>query len=271
MYQQPQQTQPVGYNPVYPAAPMQYQPPPVQMPYSQPSLYAPAVAYPAPYGVGGLAQAQAPYEAPILDERGHQPSKVFQLQQNFGSPTGNMTVKDEAGRTVCLFKGKWVSALDCVLIKDPNSKRTIGKVSEKVTTKKLINRPRYTIEAAGLKATMSKDVLALLKDNFTIRLRYPNGQKSEIHVKSNWFSWEFKFYLNGQIIAAVSKRFVHLTDTYGVAVFPNNPLDAALLLGCAVVIDRVCFGELTLKGFFNTASHLPQNPFSRFPVSHASW
>lgn len=47
--------------------------------------------------------------------------------------------------------------------------------------------------------------------------------------------------------------------------------DVALVLGCAVVIDRVCFGELTLKGFVNTASHLPQNPFSRFPISHASW
>lgn len=52
-----------------------------------------------------------------------QATKVFQLQQNFASPTGNMTVKDESGRVVCLFKGKWVSVLDCVLIKDPTTKR----------------------------------------------------------------------------------------------------------------------------------------------------
>jgi hypothetical protein len=59
---------------------------------------------------------------------------------------------------------------------------------------------------------------------------------------------------------------VHAAD---VIVGPTQ--DAALILGCAVVIDRVCFGELTLKGLINSASHLPQNPFSRFPVSHAGW
>lgn len=41
---------------------------------------------------------------------------------------------------------------------------------------------------------------------------------------SNWFSWEFKFYLDDRLIAAVFKRFVHLTDTYGVAIYPGNPL-----------------------------------------------
>jgi hypothetical protein len=61
--------------------------------------------------------------------------------------------------------------------------RTIGKVSEKLTTKKLINKPRYTVEAGGLKASMTKDIFTLLRDNFTIRLRHPNGRKEEIQVK----------------------------------------------------------------------------------------
>lgn len=56
-------------------------------------------------------------------------------------------------------------------------------MSEKLTTKKLINKPRYVIEAGGMKASMKKDVLALLRDNFTIRVRMPNGRKSHIHVK----------------------------------------------------------------------------------------
>ncbi len=59
--------------------------------------------------------------------------------------------------------------------------RTIGKVSEKLTTKKLINKPRYTVEAGGLKASMTKDIFTLLRDNFTIRLRYPNGRKRYWH------------------------------------------------------------------------------------------
>jgi uncharacterized protein YxjI len=47
---------------------------------------------------------------------------------------------------------------------------------------------------------------------------------SFVGLNSNWFSWEFKFFLNNTLIAAVSKRFVHLTDTYGVALYENNPL-----------------------------------------------
>ncbi len=112
------------------------------------------------------------------------------------------------------------------------------------------------------------------------------------------FSWEWKCYDDhGSVIAKIYKEFIHTTDTFHIKFFPSD-MDPILIIASCVIIDRylftsssrshpsliegnlcilftnclrTCFGELTYKGWFNASFHLPQNPFSRFPVSHAQF
>jgi len=268
MYQQQNYYGPSPYAPLAVAQP--FAPAGAAVPYPP---YGPPVPYaqsgpPAPYYPPQQQMAMVQQPALRVQVAPGTPTQFYQVKQCLGSLTGNMDVKDDKGKVVYKFKGKWISFMDCVRVKDMRQGRgkAIGVLREKVTAKKMINKPRYVIEINGQKATVNKDVLSFIKDNFTIKLR---GQPP-IQVQGDWLSWEFKFWQGNALIAVISKRFVHLTDNYGVQIYPSG-VDPAIIIACCVVIDRVCFGELTHKGFVNSSSHLPQNPFSRFPVSHASW
>ncbi len=183
-----------------------------------------------------------------------------------------MVAYDQSGKAAYKFKGKWISALDSVTIEDGYTGLTIGAIRERASAKKLINKPKYEILTANAAARVSKDVFSFIKDNFTVNLTQGANQvKSKINVKSNWFSWNWEFSIGGQMVAVVHKRFLNMTDTYEVDVKAPWLLDPLIIIALAVIIDRVCYGELTLKGFVNASAHLPQNPFARFPVSHAQW
>jgi uncharacterized protein YxjI len=196
-------------------------------------------------------------------------AKRYCLQQVLGSLTGNMRARDEWGRTAFKFRGVWVTVLDAVRIEDGYTGRQIGIIAERAAARKLLNRPKYVIETATFNVSVSKDIIALFRDNFTVNV-HQGGQKLGLRVKSNVASWVWKFYLEKKCVATVHKRFLHLTDTYEIEILPSI-LDPLVIIALTVMIDRVCFGELTIKGLVNTASHLPQNPFSRFPVTHAQW
>ncbi len=196
--------------------------------------------------------------------------RYFKLQQVFGSPTGNMIAYDEVGREVYKFRGKWITALDSVKIEQRSTGLVIGTIRERATARKIINKPKYEILTANSAIRLRKDVFAFIKDNFTLNV-YQGDRKTKVHVTSNWTSWNWTFSVDGECVAVVRKRFLNWTDTYEVEVQRPWLLDSLLVLAMAVVIDRVCYGELTLKGFVNVSVHLPQNPFARFPISHAQW
>ena len=59
----------------------------------------------------------------------------------------------------------------------------------------------------------------------------------DLEVIGNIFSHEYRFMLQGKEVAHVSKRWISLSDRYGVQV--NDDEDALLYLACAIVIDMV--------------------------------
>jgi uncharacterized protein YxjI len=82
-------------------------------------------------------------------------------------------------------------------------------------------------------ATVKKALITPLRDRFTVDVE-GGGQ---LHVEGNILDHEYQITRGGIPVATISKRWVRVRDTYGVAVVPGQ--DDALVLAVTVCIDHL--------------------------------
>jgi uncharacterized protein YxjI len=82
-------------------------------------------------------------------------------------------------------------------------------------------------------ATVKKALVTPLRGRFTVKL----AGGADINVQGNILAHEYKIEQGGREIAAVSKQWFRIRDSYGVDIQPGQ--DDALILAITVVVDQM--------------------------------
>jgi uncharacterized protein YxjI len=88
-----------------------------------------------------------------------------------------------------------------------------------------------------LVAVVKKKLFSFLRHVFTVDVPGPD----DLVAEGDFWDHEYTFSRAGRVVAQVSKRWIALSDTYGVEITDGE--DAVLVLASAVVIDQVCHDE----------------------------
>jgi uncharacterized protein YxjI len=114
-----------------------------------------------------------------------------------------------------------------------------GKKVATIRQKVVSAVPRYRIRRGGkLVAVINRKAFSPLRDRFRVRIKSggPNLQ-----IVGNMLDHEYRFLRQGQEIARVSKKWLSVSDRYGVQVVKGE--DDVLILACAAVIDLISHDE----------------------------
>jgi len=154
----------------------------------------------------------------------------YVLKQKFWSWGDDFTIQDAEGRDHYFVDGKAFSWGDKLSFQDMQ-----GKELALVRQKLLSWGPTYEIESEGrLVAVVKKELFTLFRCKFTVDVPGPD----DIEAAGDFTDHEYTFERQGKKIAEVSKRWLTLTDTYGVEI--DEWENDVLILACVVVIDMVC-------------------------------
>ncbi len=152
----------------------------------------------------------------------------YSLRHKIFSIGGDSTVKDAHGRDVYFVDGAAISIGRRLTIKDMQGHElaTIHQVPIALT-------PTFEIhEKNGISAKVSMKLLSL-RDR--LKIDVPGSEDLEAH--GDLFHHEFDISRGRRDVAHVSKRWIALTDSYGIDI--DDDEDQVLLLSCAVVIDAI--------------------------------
>jgi len=142
-------------------------------------------------------------------------------------------ITDEAGQPVLHVDGKVLSLHNRLILQNPAG-REVGQVHRKLAAL----RPTYEISIGG------KDVAEVRKHLFT-----PFGERftidvhdgGDLEISGDLLDHEFSIARDGQTVAAISKRWLSMTDSYEVDVAPNE--DDVLILASVLALDLAIDAE----------------------------
>jgi uncharacterized protein YxjI len=136
-------------------------------------------------------------------------------------------IADESGQPIYEVDGKVLSLHNRLVMRDMR-----GQEVATVKRELIALTPTYAIERPGQgEAQVRKHLINLLGDRYTIDIPGPN----DLELQGNIFDHEYQVTRGGAVVATVSKRWIALTDTYGVETAPGE--DDALLLASVLALD----------------------------------
>jgi uncharacterized protein YxjI len=92
--------------------------------------------------------------------------------------------------------------------------------------------PTYAIERPGQGETeVRKHFINLLGDHYTIDVPGPD----DLEIDGNLFEHEYRVRRGGAVVATVSKRWISLTDTYGIDIAQGQ--DDVTILASILALD----------------------------------
>src|SRR5262249_58941271 len=104
----------------------------------------------------------------------------------------------------------------------------VGRVRRRL----LALRPTYEITAGGREvAEVRKPLFTPFVDRFTVDVPGPD----DLELEGSLLDHDFRIRRGARTVATVSKRWVALTDTYGVEIAEGE--DRLLLLACVLALD----------------------------------
>ena len=157
----------------------------------------------------------------------------YTLRQKILSWGDDFQIKDEAGRDVFYVDGRAVSLGQKLSLRD-----TEGNELAFIRERLLAWGPTFQVERGGkVVAEVRKHLFTLFACKFTVDVPGPD----DLEASGDLIDYEYAFRRGGRNVARVSKRWLALTDTYGVEVAPGG--DDVLILASAVVIDLVCHAD----------------------------
>jgi uncharacterized protein YxjI len=136
-------------------------------------------------------------------------------------------IEDDHGNKVFLVDGKAMRLRDTFELKD-----TRGRVLIDIHQKMLTLRDTMIIERDGDPlATVKRKRLSLLRNHYRVSL----VDGTELDVSGKILDREFAIDYDNELLAQISRRRLHLRDTYGVDVVREDT-DPALLIAVAVCV-----------------------------------
>jgi uncharacterized protein YxjI len=142
----------------------------------------------------------------------------------------DFAITDASGREVFYVDGRAFSLGDKLSFQDA-SRREVAFIRQRL----LSWGPTYEVTRGGeVLATVKKKLFTLFKHRFFVDVPGPN----DLEAKGDFFDHEYEFVQQDRVVATVSKRWISLTDSYGIDVAEGT--DDVLILACAVVIDLCC-------------------------------
>jgi len=142
----------------------------------------------------------------------------------------DFAITDPGGREVYYVDGRAFSLGDKLSFQDA-SRREVAFIRQRL----LSWGPTYEVTRGGeVLATVKKKLFTLFKHRFFVDVPGPN----DLEAKGDFFDHEYEFVQQDRVVATVSKRWISLTDSYGIDVAEGT--DDVLILACAVVIDLCC-------------------------------
>ncbi|KAB1149413.1 hypothetical protein F7R91_06605 [Streptomyces luteolifulvus] len=144
-------------------------------------------------------------------------------------------IEDDRGAKVFLVDGKAMRLRDTFELKD-----TQGRVLIDIRQKMFALRDTMVIERGGEPlATIRRKRLSLLRNHYRVSLA---DGRTELDVSGKILDREFAVEYDGELLAVVSRRWLHIRETYGIDVVREDA-DPALLIAVAVCVIHLAEKE----------------------------
>ncbi|MFJ9904515.1 LURP-one-related/scramblase family protein [Streptomyces sp. NPDC101152] len=143
-------------------------------------------------------------------------------------------IEDEHGGKVYLVDGKAMRLRDTFELKD-----THGRVLIDIHQKMFALRDTMVIERDGQPlARIRRKRLSLLRHHYRVTL----ADGTELDVSGKILDREFAIEYDGELLAVISRRWLHIRETYGVDVVRDDA-DPALLIAVTVCVIHLAEKE----------------------------
>jgi uncharacterized protein YxjI len=153
----------------------------------------------------------------------------YRMREKFFSIGEDSWIETEDGERAFKVNGKALRIRSTFILESPS-----GEELFKIQEKKLHIRDTMEVEREGKTiAKIHKALITPLRDRYVIEL----ADGAELSAKGNIVDHEYEVERDGKKIAAVSKRWFRIRDTYGIDVFPGE--NDALILAATVCIDEL--------------------------------
>jgi uncharacterized protein YxjI len=151
----------------------------------------------------------------------------YVIRERFFHLGEDSDITDEQGQPVYHVDGKLLTLHDTLIVRD-----RAGSEVARVRRQLVALRPTYHITRHGQEvAEVRKKLISPFVDRFTIDIPGPD----DLSMTGDLFAHEYTITRGDQVVATVSKRWLSLTDTYGVDVSPEE--DDLLLLASVLALD----------------------------------
>ncbi len=152
---------------------------------------------------------------------------MYVIRERFFSIGDDFDVLDEHGTKLFHVDAKVLSVRDKVIVEDLS-----GTEVASVRRHLVAMRPTYGITIGGEKAAeVRKKLFTPFRDKFTIDVPGPD----DLEMKGDLLDHEYVIERGGDEVAAVSKRWLTIRDTYAVQVGPD--VDPLLILCSVLALD----------------------------------
>lgn len=153
----------------------------------------------------------------------------FTIKEKFFSLGQNFAIRDEKGNVAYKVEGKLLSIKDRLTVKDASG-ATVARIEQKLLA--LVKSYRIIKDGSAI-ATIKKRPFTILRDRFIIDVPGPD----DMIVTGALLDHDYTIARGRATVATVSKKWVSLTDTYGIEIADGE--DPLLPLAAAIVIDLV--------------------------------
>ncbi|MFD5078782.1 LURP-one-related/scramblase family protein [Streptomyces sp. NPDC058371] len=143
-------------------------------------------------------------------------------------------IEDQHGNKAFLVDGKAMRVRDTFELKD-----TQGRVLIDIHQKMFALRDTMVIERDGDPlATIKRKRLSLLRNHYRVSL----VDGTELDVSGKILDREFAIDYDNELLAQISRRWLHVRETYGVDIVRDDA-DSALLIAVAVCVIHLADKE----------------------------
>ena len=151
----------------------------------------------------------------------------YVIRERFFRLGEDSDITDEQGRTVYHVDGKVLSLRNTLIVRD-----LAGAEVARVERQLIALRPTYHITRQGREvAEVRKKLFSPFVDRFTIDIPGPH----DLSVTGSLLEHEYTIERGGELVATVSKRWLSLTETYGLDIAPGE--DDLLILASVLALD----------------------------------
>lgn len=151
----------------------------------------------------------------------------YVIREKFFHLGEDSQITDESGRPIFQVDGKILSLHNTLVMRDMS-----GAEVATINRRLISLTPTYVIDRPGMGETVvRKHFINLLGDHFTIDIPGPH----DLEMDGNLFEHNYRIQRDGAVVATVSKRWIALTDTYGVETAPGE--DDVTILASVLALD----------------------------------